>query len=239
MRKINRFKIHGLRVEEFFGFLKKVENETQLLVLESDTKMVDEFKAAVSAFDEALKMNAKNSMTEQVLAADARTDEAWRTLSQLVKVLSNHPTEAVAEAAREVSTIMQKYGDITGMAYNEEYGNLHNALQELEGVDAAKQKLVMADALVAELQAGYKAFMSASSERDAEEAKKQVGIVKKTRSAAEAAYRTLVDRVNALAVVNGEAEYADFIDRVNEIVAAAKATLAARKTRNDKKKEKE
>lgn len=158
-------------------------------------------------------------------------------LTQLSKMLTEHPDTKVQEAAAAVYAIMEKYGDITNMSYNEEYGNLHNALQELSGVDAAKLKLVLADALLTELTAGYKAFMEASSERDAEEAKKEVGAVRKMRLAAEAAYRTLVDRVNALALVNGEAEYAQFVDKVNEIVASAKVTVAARRTRNAKKKE--
>lgn len=221
-------------MEECFGFMKRIETLTSLLTLETDKEMVASFTAAVTALDEALKANLANSKTAEVEAEDARVDKAWRTLTQLTKVLTEHPAEDVQAAAAEVYAIMKKYGDITGMAYNEEYGNLHNALQELTAIAAAKQQLIRADALVAELETGYENFTIASSERDAEEAQRQVGIVKQTRSACEAAYRSLVDRVNALVVVNGEAAYSGFIDQVNVVVAAAKSTLASRNTRSKK-----
>lgn len=62
------------------------------------------------------------------------------------------------------------------------------------------------------------------------------GIVKQTRTAADAAFRTLVERVNALALINGDADYAPFIDHVNVIIDQAEATLAGRSTRAEKKR---
>lgn len=236
MKKINGFRIGDLRVEECFGFLKKIETETSLLTLETDKEMVATFTAAVEAFDEALKASQKNSKTATVEAADARVDKAWRTLTQLTKVLTQHPTASVQETATEAYNIVQKYGDITGMAYNEEYGNLHNAMQELNAISATEQKAILIDALVSELTLGYGAYMMASSQRDAEQAQKQVGIVKETRTAAMDAYRSLIDRVNALVVVNGETAYSEFIDNVNVIIGSAKTTLSSRATRSAAKR---
>lgn len=231
-KKINNFDMTRMRVEECFGFLKKIESETVLLTLETDKEMVATFEAAVTAFDEALKASRKNSKTADVEAADAKVDKAWRTLTQLTKVLTQHPTEEIQDAATEAYSIVQKYGDITDMAYNEEYGNLHNAMQELTAISTEKQKLILIDTIIAVLSSGYSAFMIASAQWSAEESQRQVGIVKETRTAAEDAYRTMVERVNALVVVNGEANYATFIDNVNVIIASAKTTLSARKTRS-------
>lgn len=235
-KKIKILDVTRLRVEECFGFMKRIENETGLLTAETDKQMVADFIAAVTAFDDALKASQKNSKTAEVEAEDARVDAAWRTLTQLVKALTAHPTDEIREAATEVYAIMQKYGDITGMAYNEEYGNLHNALQELKAIAEATQQMILIDALVAELETGYENFMIASSERDAEQAARQVGIVKEKRTACEAVYRSMVSRVNALVIVNGEDAYSDFIDKVNVIIDAAKTTLASRSTRNAAKK---
>jgi len=222
-------------MEEDFGFMKRIEAQTSLLTLETDKQMVDDFKAAVAAFDTALKASSTNPNTAEVEAADAEVDRNWRTLTQLAKTLTQYPSDDVRAAAAEIYAIMKKYGDITGMAYNEEYGNLHNALQDLAALSAEKQKATLADVLITELQAGYEKFTAASEKRDAEEAKRQVGIVKQSRTACDAAYRTLVGRVNALVLVNGEASYSTFIAQVNVIVADAKATLSSRSTRNAKK----
>ena len=67
--------------------------------------------------------------------------------------------------------------------------------------------------------------------------RRQVGIVKETRTAAEAAYRSLVDTVNALAMINGDAAYATFIDHVNAMIERQKAISKARSTRAKKEDE--
>ncbi len=73
--------------------------------------------------------------------------------------------------------------------------------------------------------------------RTAAAAGREVGIVKEKRIIADEAFRTLCTRVNALVLVNGEAPYGEFIDRVNVIIAQAKAVLASRETRAKKKRQ--
>ena len=48
----------------------------------------------------------------------------------------------------------------------------------------------------------------------------------------EDAYNAIVEQVNALALINGDAQYAEFIDKVNYYVDYYKNTLAARKGRS-------
>ncbi|MGP1476146.1 MAG: DUF6261 family protein, partial [Phocaeicola sp.] len=55
------------------------------------------------------------------------------------------------------------------------------------------------------------------------------------RVTADAAYRSLVEIVNALTVVNDADPYVEFIDPVNAHIDRMKAVLAARKTVNAKK----
>ena len=62
-------------------------------------------------------------------------------------------------------------------------------------------------------------------------------IVKETRTAANAAYRSLVDTVNALAMINGDAEYATFIEHVNAVIERQKAISKARSARAKKEEE--
>ena len=83
------------------------------------------------------------------------------------------------------------------------------------------------------------AFLAAAAQRTEADAARQVGIVKETRTAAETAYRSLVDTVNALAMINGDAEYATFIDHVNAMIERQKAISKARVTRAKKKEDEE
>ena len=61
--------------------------------------------------------------------------------------------------------------------------------------------------------------------------------MKETRTAAEAAYRSLVDTVNALAIIEGDGDYATFIDHTNAMIDRQKAILKARATNNAKEEE--
>ena len=66
-----------------------------------------------------------------------------------------------------------------------------------------------------------------------------VGQVKDARLAADNGFKALVQRVNALVIVNGEAPYTAFIDQLNVMIADAQAMIASRSTKSAKAKEEE
>lgn len=236
MAKIKEFNIAKLRTEEDFGFQKRIEAETALLTVETDKPMVTAYTAALTAFDDALKGSSRNSQSAATIAADELADAAWSGLNAQTKAMLNFPVAAARTTATEAHTIIAKYGNITSMPYNEEYGRMHNLLQDLAALGIEKQKQIYIDAWVNELQSGYDAFMEASAARAAEESLRITGLVKQTRTDADIAYRALIERVNALALVNGDTAYAPFIDHVNVLIDQANATLAGRETRAEKKR---
>ena len=65
------------------------------------------------------------------------------------------------------------------------------------------------------------------------------GVIKKRREEADEAYRRLVETVNALIVINGDAPYLAFVKPVNALINEMRATLAARRTTAKKKAEKD
>ena len=140
----------------------------------------------------------------------------------------------VASAATEAKSLFDKYGDPTSLAQTEESGVLHNLLQDLEAFDSAKRTSLALDVWIADLKTKEEAFLAAAARRTEADAARQVGIVKETRTAAESAYRSLVDTVNALAMINGDADYATFIEHVNAVIERQKGILKARKTRGEK-----
>lgn len=239
MREIQQFNIGRLRVQEDFGFQKNVEGATALLTEESDAGMVSTYKAALGELDVALKDSDKNPHTPAVVAADAYADGIWWGLRKQVKSMVKYPVEACCKVANEVLEIMDKYGIITSLPYNEEYGRMYNLLQDLTALGVEKQKQIYIDGWVKELQSAYDAFMDAYTLRADEDGRRMVGVIKEKHKIADDAYRELVKRVNALALINGEEKYAAFIDRVNAFINDAKAVLAARKTRSENKKAEE
>ena len=238
MKKIKTISLTSLRVEEDFGFQKLVLAETETLPNEEtpsvQTAAVTAFETAFNAFDTALKASVTNPATATATDADTARDQSWRAANAYVKAMCSHPTADIASAASETKSLFDKYGDPTSLAQTEESGVLHNLLQDLETFDSSKRALLNLDVWITDLKTKEDAFLAAAAERTEADAARQVGIVKETRTASDAAYRSLVDTVNALAMINGDTDYVMFIDHVNAVIDRQKSILKARITRAKK-----
>lgn len=250
MKKIHSINLTRLRVEEDFGFMKLIEAETANLPLEeerpgglsvlatTDTVLsgaVNQFTTALTAFDAALKASTINPATVATDNADEARDRSWRGIYGYVGAMREYPDAATAGYAEEVRALFDKYGNPTKLAQTEESGVLHNLLQDLSALESEKRTALALDIWITDLQTKEEAFLAAAAVRTEETAARQTGIVKDTRTTTDAAYRSLVDTVNALAMLNGEADYATFIDHVNAIIDRQKVILKARQTNNAKK----
>ncbi len=237
MKKIKSISLSSLRVEEDFGFLKLIVSETGHLgngpgegEPTALTASIDSLKKAVDNYDEALKDSAAVPSSAIAAEADAARDNAWRGANNYLKAMTAHPTDEVSAAASEVKSLFDKYGDPTTLPQTEESGIFHNLLQDLKAIDNGKRSAIAFEAWLENLESCESAFLAAVSQRTTEEAARQVGVVKERRKEADEAYRLLVEKVNALAIVNGDADYATFIDRVNVIIDRQKAVMKARAT---------
>lgn len=181
-----------------------------------------------------MKDSASTPSTALAAEADSARDNAWRGANNYLKAMTAHPANDVRQTAIEAKTLFDKYGDPTTLPQTEESGVLHNLLQDLKAIDGSKLTAITFDTWLANLESCETAFLAAVSQRTEEEAARQVGIVKETRQAADNAYRSLVELVNALTIVNDEAPYATFIDHVNAIIDRQKTVLKTRQTKSRK-----
>ena len=238
MKKIKNYGVTTLHVEELFGYLKQVETETANLPISEEEERpgglsvmaatdsvletkVNEFTTAVDAFDDALKASATNPATATATAADDARDASWRGGNNYLTAMCAHPDAEIAAYAAEAKSLFDKYGDPTKLAQTEESGVLHNLLQDLEALDSSKRTALNLDVWITDLKTKENAFLAAAAQRTEADAARQVGIVKETRTAAETAYRSLVDTVN-----------------VNAMIERQKAISKARATRAKKEDEK-
>lgn len=252
--KIKRFSTKQLHVEEDFGFLKQVQAEAKACFSGSDSESPDEisllaeggassalnasldgFNGAVDGFDTALKESASIPSAATAAEADTERDSAWRGASAYVRAMTAHPAEATRTMALEAKSLFDKYGDPTNKAQTEESGVLHNLIQDLQALPAEKRTALALDVWIVDLDTKEKAFLDAAQQRTSEEADRVVGIVKQSRQKADEAYDRLVETVNALVLLEGEADYATFIEHVNVLIDRQKTVLKTRSTLNAKK----
>ena len=239
MKKIKNYGVTTLHVEELFGYLKQVETETANLPGEEPaaalTAAITTFTTNVDAFDDALKASATNPATATATAADDARDAAWRGANNYAAAMCAYPDADLRAIAEQCKAVFDKYGDPTKLAQTEESGVLHNLLQDLEALPIAE---INFSVWVEDLKYKEEQFLAAAAQRTEADAARQVGIVKETRTAAEATYRSLVDTVNALAIIEGDGDYATFIDHTNAMIDRQKAILKARATNGAKKENK-
>lgn len=239
MVQIKSLDISRLRNDEDFGYQTRVVNlAVAMLSQDVDKPVVDAYKAALTAFDAALKQAAKNSQTEAVAAADEVVDRLYTGLTLYLRSLTYHPVEATRIAAEGVLVIIDKYGKLTGLPYNQQYGVLLNSMQELTALTEETFTLLHLADWLAELSSAIARFRNARDMQTAEQSNYQVGLVKDTRTAADAAYKQFVASINAFAIAFGETNYATFINQMNVMIADVQAELKARKTRAENAKEK-
>ena len=243
MERIKNMSLHPLRVEEDFGFQKLIIAEVDKLPL-ADSKpgytlglktAVEAFRQAYGKFDDALKASATVPAAKVAAEKDALRDEAWRAMREYVKATMAFPVIDIAQTAAEVYALFKKYGDLATLPQTEETGRLHNLLQDLSAIDSGRMTAANFTTPLDHLRQCEEDFLVAAGERAAQEGAVEVGIIKQSRIAADAACRTLTDTVNALAIVNGAEPYKPFVEPVNAHIDRMKTVLAARRTVNAKK----
>ena len=260
MKKISTINLTRLHTEEDFGFQKLVIAEisklptsdsgepddggspgTVSLLSEGSSPALDnavgDFQEKFEAFDGALKDSASVPSATVASQADDARDSSWRGAKNYLDAMGAHPDADLAATAKELEKLFDKYGDPTQLSQVEESGIIHNLLQDIEADPAEKRTAAGFDPWSADMAAKEEAFLEAVKARNEEEGARVTGIVKATRLESDAAYRQLVDTVNALVTLNGDAPYLSFITSVNALIDRQKAILKARQTKADKKKE--
>lgn len=242
MKQIQTINLSALQNEEAFGFFTLVKEEMDNLPADPGEGVapLKDVKAAyiekLGAYDEALETSNKLDSVQTVEAADAAADEAWGASYAYSKAMARHPNSMIRNAALPYVAVYEKYGNPTKLAQVKELGVLQNLLTDLEaleddetvGFTAWREYIAETTALL----------MDAMNSRTDEQSRVQVGLVKETRLATEAAYRELVGKVNVVAAYEGDAAYATFIDHMNALIDRQKAILKGRTTRNKNKEKK-
>ena len=258
MKKVLTISLKRLRTEEDFGFHRlviseipkltgeggsegggedqypEVQAETRALAPVLQTR-IDTYKTAYEQFDDVLKEESHVPAATLVSQADDLRDEASRKVRNYAKTMTEHPNPATAALAQQVVDILDKYGDPTTQPQNEESGTLHNIMQDITALGTEKLQTIHIEEWTGHLQETMDAYDAAVAQRAKEESGREVGIIKQTRQETDEAYRSLVRAVNSLAEIEGDTDYAAFIDAMNSHIEHQKETLKMRETNNAKK----
>ena len=232
MKEIQTLPLTSMNNEAHFTFVSNVAEraEKDAAVAEKCAAQVKALREAVRAEDENLQISAKSLTTDKIVAADRLRDQLYAGYKKAVAGYAGFPLEEMADAAKVLQQHIKDYKIDVQTQLDKETGLLVNFIQDLEGKFAEQVKALSLTAFVEKLKAANEEVRSFMGQRTDERSAKTAGALKAARTASDEAYKMLVMHVNAHALLEGEADYAAFIDYANtEIEHFRKEVLGGKK----------
>ena len=217
MKEIYDINIQRMNNGAHFTFVSNIlaRAEADTAVKEKASELVSNFKTAVSAEDEALKISQKSLLTDDIAKADSDRDALYAGYKKAVEGFLAMPIADMAQAAKILSQHIKDYKINTADQLDKETGLLVNFISDLEDKYAAHVAKLGLTAFVTNLKEANERVRTLTLQRTNEKIGITVGALKAARTASDDAYRALVKMVNALALVYGEKDYTAFIDYAN------------------------
>lgn len=232
--KVKKISLVFLRNEEHYQFQTDFKD-----LVEAKDPIALNIEAAFNAFlplyaneREALDPIRKSIITADISAADALRDNTFRGLSDAVDSAMHHFLPEKRAAAARIQLLFDHYGNVGRKPYDEETAAISSLLEDLAGLADDLTLLNLSD-WATELAANNQAFDALKKARYTEEASKTQLRMKTVRLQVDAAYKAIVERIDALVIVNGLAAYEEFINELNMRIEAYTLMLAQRQGRAD------
>lgn len=233
MKEIYDINIQRMNNGAHFTFVSNIlaRAEADTAVKGKASELVSNFKTAVNAEDEALKISQKSLLTDDIAKADIDRDALYAGYKKAVEAFLAMPIADMAQAAKVLAQHIKDYKINTAGQLDKETGLLVNFITDLEDKYSAQVTKLGLTAFVTNLKEANERVRMLTLQRTNEKMGVTVGALKAARTSSDDAYRALVKMVNALALVFGEKDYTAFIDYVNTEVTHYKREVIGQKAK--------
>lgn len=219
--EIQNFSLTGLTNEEHYKFM--FDTDALIIAATASSLSIENdyviFKEAFENEGEALGFVRKSSITDNIYDADLVRDTTLRGLKKAIESNSSHFKPAIRETANRLLVFFNTYGNVTVKSYEEESAAIIKIVSELKTTYAADINLLGLMEWVVELENNNNSFDQLMTNRFDESDDKTRLRMKSVRKEIDKAYKAIVKRINALIIVNGEATYTDFVNKLNLRIA--------------------
>ena len=234
MNTIQKFRIKGVHYDEFLGFLLRFLNTSEaLFTTVEDQALLAPFRVAVRSYEAAMKQTNYKRETQAVATASERAVKLYRGLKGYLKSMLLHPSIEKSQTAQRLLDSINKYGSIHNISVNTRYALLNSVIEDLQQRPTQEVSLLQLQEWLDGLSAATAEFKMALDTQNAERAQVQKGRVKEAHAAVVLAYNAFTQKVNACAILRGDAHYSQLITEVNALIAGIKSLLKLRATRSE------
>jgi hypothetical protein len=157
--------------------------------------------------------------TAEIAEADRRVDRDIAGINAAVESALHHFDPVMAEAARRLEIRLKSFrGEIEKKPYEEESAAVKILLADLNGAYATQVSTLNLDAWVMELAAAQEDFERLFLLRNIEWAEKPQEKLRNLQRQINTLYRSIVERIDASVVLNGEQPLGAFVSELNREV---------------------
>jgi flagellar biosynthesis chaperone FliJ len=144
----------------------------------------------------------------------------------------HHFDENKRAAAEHLNPLLSQYGNLAAKPYNEETAGIYNFLQELRETYADDVQTLELREWLDELERNNQEFEQAVLERNRENSGKTDLDLMDIRRQTNRCYLDIVERLEALMLIEGDNNYSVFAKTLNTNIERYKNALAQRRGRN-------
>jgi hypothetical protein len=239
MEKINSFYLTQLHNGESANY----HNESLEQLNSADPvklgvkEQVDIYRTACSELKFSIDVFSSSELSSESTRLDSRRDRGYSALKSYVKVYLNDDDGKKREAAERIMSVIRKeereLGNPLLLGLAKESTALSSLLRNLEPF-AADIEQIEAGGRLQNLKDANQVYIDLQFERYIEKSEKHSGDVKAARAVADAAYRNIVERINAQILLNGDEGFASYVKAHNALIERHKLIVAQRRGRGGK-----
>lgn len=235
--KLENFDLHSQRNAGHYQYLTDFK-ESVIKYTPQALGIKEAYEAFVTLYESegvALVAITKSATSEQIDVADKDRDFTFRGLVDKVRNGLNHFDPKVQEAAKRALIIFDSYGNLAPKPDDEESGLIISLIADLRTKLADSDRVLLEISVwIDELERRNNLFITLQATRNSEEANRNELRMKQVRVEIDAVYRKIVERINALIVINGEVGYTDFVKEINNRISRARVAIALSRAQRKK-----
>lgn len=188
------------------------------------------FQEKLQAYDDSLVKLSKSAFTAEMKDEDHRRDMCETGLLDQIRVGATHFVEEKRAAGTRLMVVASRFRETTQLSFNDQTGMVDNLIQKLRSDEFAADVATLGlTEWVDQLETINNRCAELANKRRAETGVRNATLkARDTRPAFEAAYDALVERLNALALVNGEEKYADLFRWWNAMIDEYRVAISLR-----------
>lgn len=234
--KIKSLSLTSLQNEEHYKFQTDVNGLITIFTAAS-LLIVAEYAAFIKLYTdegEALNFVRKSNYSDRLHAADMKVNKTLEGIEDAINSGLNHYNPDMETACTHLKTLWKANGEIRSKKQKNKSGAIKKLLADLRGPYSQDVMAAGLDGWLNQLEIDDNARTTEENSRYDEKEEKTHLRMKQVRVEMDDAYHAVVEKINALILVNGEAPYVDFVNKLNLRIDSYANDLALRNGKGKK-----